>query len=219
MSTSLWVKTMTVRGTSTAPTRARGGLQHVSSANSPGLTCTATTGPELEFPLSLSTVVDLIDAFKDGKILHYKYVQANCERLCVPLVAAVGADSGCRGHRYVMQLLVRAKRHSGSLPNVVRVAIPESHTITIVGDIHGQLQDLLRIFELRGLPSTENMVRHVQLTLVRPGLPRCTDTDGRWLLHSYSSCSTVILWTVAHMEWRWRASFLRSCCCTRSPSS
>ena len=57
-----------------------------------------------------------------------------------------------------MQLLVRTKRHAGSLPNVVRVPIPEGHTMTIVGDIHGQLQDLLRIFELRGLPSAENMV-------------------------------------------------------------
>ena len=37
------------------------------------------SGPELVFPLTLSSVVDLIDAFKQDKVLHYKCVACGAQ--------------------------------------------------------------------------------------------------------------------------------------------
>lgn len=42
------------------------------------------------------------------------------------------------------------------LPNVVQITVPEGSRITVVGDTHGQLQDVLTIFDLNGLPSETN---------------------------------------------------------------
>mmetsp|Transcript_5040 Transcript_5040/g.9282 ORF Transcript_5040/g.9282 Transcript_5040/m.9282 type:complete len:794 (+) Transcript_5040:252-2633(+) len=42
------------------------------------------------------------------------------------------------------------------LPNVVEAKIVEPASLTVVGDLHGQLEDLLHIFQLNGLPSARN---------------------------------------------------------------
>ncbi|CAK4071712.1 unnamed protein product [Aphanomyces euteiches] len=43
-----------------------------------------------------------------------------------------------------------------SKPNVINLTVPPDCTLTIVGDLHGQLQDLLHIFKTNGLPSPTN---------------------------------------------------------------
>jgi serine/threonine-protein phosphatase 5 len=44
-----------------------------------------------------------------------------------------------------------------SQPSIVDISVPQGSNITVCGDIHGQYYDLLRIFELNGIPSPTNM--------------------------------------------------------------
>jgi hypothetical protein len=39
--------------------------------------------------------------------------------------------------------------------NVVDVVVPPEGRITVVGDIHGQLEDLLTIFKLNGITNSQ----------------------------------------------------------------
>jgi hypothetical protein len=41
-------------------------------------------------------------------------------------------------------------------PTLVRVCIPDDKEFTVCGDIHGQFYDLLNIFEINGMPSSNN---------------------------------------------------------------
>lgn len=62
-----------------------------------------------------------------------------------------------RGGRLSMpsihKLMRNAYRLLIKMPNINRVQLPQNSTITIVGDIHGQLSDLLHIIDLCGMPS------------------------------------------------------------------
>lgn len=51
------------------------------------------------------------------------------------------------------ELLTRAATELAKLPNVVEYTVPEGCFITIVGDLHGQFQDLMHIFRSYGFPS------------------------------------------------------------------
>ena len=42
------------------------------------------------------------------------------------------------------------------LPSVVHVNTQQSGKITVVGDLHGQLRDLIHIFRHNGMPSFDN---------------------------------------------------------------
>ena len=54
----------------------------------------------------------------------------------------------------VLKLISRVTPLLRALPNIVPVTVPAR--VTVVGDLHGQLDDLLAIFKLQGLPSSRN---------------------------------------------------------------
>ncbi len=87
------------------------------------------TGVHLHFPLKRPEVLAMLEMFKRGQSLHY---------------------------RYVAQLLVKFKKSGGKMSTVQRMAILDDQKFTVVGDLHGQLQDLFTIFTINGLPSATN---------------------------------------------------------------
>ncbi|CAF1090028.1 unnamed protein product [Rotaria sordida] len=86
-------------------------------------------GPHIEGPITRKIFVDLIEAFKRGQILHEKYV---CE------------------------ILHQARAILKTLPNFNHIDLSYLRHVFIVGDLHGQLADLLHIFNSNGLPSIDN---------------------------------------------------------------
>ena len=89
----------------------------------------AYEGVHLHFPLKRPEVLAMLEMFKRGQPLHY---------------------------RYVAQLLVKFKKAGNKMNTVQRMAIGENEKFTVVGDLHGQLQDLFTIFTINGLPSEKN---------------------------------------------------------------
>ncbi|XP_012675198.1 serine/threonine-protein phosphatase with EF-hands 1 isoform X2 [Clupea harengus] len=87
------------------------------------------TGPRLSFPLSVADTNSLLSAFKEQQTLH---------------------------GRYVLQLLHETKKFLKQMPNVIYLSTSYAKEITICGDLHGRLDDLLLIFYKNGLPSAEN---------------------------------------------------------------
>uniref|UniRef100_A0A8C4IAA3 Serine/threonine-protein phosphatase n=1 Tax=Dicentrarchus labrax TaxID=13489 RepID=A0A8C4IAA3_DICLA len=86
------------------------------------------TGPRLSFPLSVSDTNTLLGAFKEQQTLHA---------------------------RYVLQLLYETKKLLKQMPNIIHLSTSYTKEITICGDLHGRLDDLLLIFYKNGLPSAE----------------------------------------------------------------
>ncbi|XP_006893889.1 PREDICTED: serine/threonine-protein phosphatase with EF-hands 1 [Elephantulus edwardii] len=87
------------------------------------------TGPRLQFPLTFTDIHLLLEGFKQQQILHAHYVLA---------------------------VLFEAKKVLMQMPNISHIKTSPSIEITICGDLHGKLDDLLLIFYKNGLPSTEN---------------------------------------------------------------
>uniref|UniRef100_A0A8C5LGY7 Serine/threonine-protein phosphatase with EF-hands n=1 Tax=Jaculus jaculus TaxID=51337 RepID=A0A8C5LGY7_JACJA len=86
------------------------------------------TGPRLSFPLLPDQATALVEAFRLKQQLHA---------------------------RYVLNLLYETRKHLAQLPNINRVSTCYSEEITVCGDLHGQLDDLIFIFYKNGLPSPE----------------------------------------------------------------
>uniref|UniRef100_A0A667G6N8 Serine/threonine-protein phosphatase with EF-hands n=1 Tax=Lynx canadensis TaxID=61383 RepID=A0A667G6N8_LYNCA len=86
------------------------------------------TGPRLSFPLLPDHATALVEAFRLKQQLHA---------------------------RYVLNLLHETRKHLIQLPNINRVSTCYSEEITVCGDLHGQLDDLIFIFHKNGLPSPE----------------------------------------------------------------
>ncbi|RHZ10391.1 hypothetical protein DYB26_005464 [Aphanomyces astaci] len=86
-------------------------------------------GPRLVFPLRLHNVLDLLEQFKKSVVLHSKYV---------------------------MEVLLEAKKVFNALPTLQEISVADGEKLTVVGDIHGQLKDLFTIFTTNGLPSLKN---------------------------------------------------------------
>uniref|UniRef100_A0A671V7S2 Serine/threonine-protein phosphatase n=1 Tax=Sparus aurata TaxID=8175 RepID=A0A671V7S2_SPAAU len=86
------------------------------------------SGPHLTFPMTFCGVSKLVEAFKHKQQLHA---------------------------RYVLQLLGETWKLLRILPNINQVSVCHTKEITICGDLHGHLEDLLLIFYKNGLPSSE----------------------------------------------------------------
>nr|DBA34125.1 TPA: hypothetical protein GDO54_001722 [Pyxicephalus adspersus] len=95
-------------------------------------------GPRLSFPLTVSDTNNLLHAFKQEKA-----------RLPLSVFSQLHA-------RYVLQLLHETRKFLRQMPNIVHLTTSFSKQITICGDLHGKLDDLLLIFYKNGLPSPEN---------------------------------------------------------------
>ncbi|KAF0685954.1 Aste57867_22206 [Aphanomyces stellatus] len=55
-----------------------------------------------------------------------------------------------------IQLIESCRDHYMTKHNIIYLQIPSACKLTVVGDLHGQLQDLLHIFKTQGLPSPTN---------------------------------------------------------------
>ena len=58
--------------------------------------------------------------------------------------------------KYALQIAVGYMDAVRKLPSVVHVNTQQSGKLTVVGDLHGQLRDLIHIFRYNGLPSFDN---------------------------------------------------------------
>lgn len=58
--------------------------------------------------------------------------------------------------KYAFKLLIAAKKIFGAMQNIVTLPVGSGSVITVCGDTHGQYYDLLNIFKLNGMPSSEN---------------------------------------------------------------
>uniref|UniRef100_A0A6I8NCL8 Serine/threonine-protein phosphatase n=1 Tax=Ornithorhynchus anatinus TaxID=9258 RepID=A0A6I8NCL8_ORNAN len=86
-------------------------------------------GPRLSFPLTIVDINAILQAFKHRQLLHA---------------------------RYVLQLLHETKKVLKQMPNITHLSTSYFKEITVCGDLHGKLDDLLLIFYKNGLPSGEN---------------------------------------------------------------
>ncbi|XP_053827505.1 serine/threonine-protein phosphatase with EF-hands 1 [Vidua macroura] len=86
-------------------------------------------GPRLSFPLTVEDANALLHAFRNEQLLHA---------------------------RYVLQLLSETRRVLKEMPNITHLSTSYSKEITVCGDLHGNLDDLLLIFYKNGLPSQQN---------------------------------------------------------------
>ena len=87
-------------------------------------------GVHVTFPLKLETVLKLLEQFKAGIPLHFKYV---------------------------VKVVEHFRQESSRFPTVERISVAPGLRLTVVGDLHGQLQDLYTIFTINGLPNDKNM--------------------------------------------------------------
>ncbi|KAJ8904802.1 hypothetical protein NDN08_001317 [Rhodosorus marinus] len=58
--------------------------------------------------------------------------------------------------KYAFRLLIAAKKVFEAMENIVTLPVGSGSIITVCGDTHGQYYDLLNIFKLNGMPSSEN---------------------------------------------------------------
>ncbi|NXF43410.1 PPE1 phosphatase, partial [Oceanites oceanicus] len=86
-------------------------------------------GPRLSFPLTVEDANALLHAFRNEQLLHA---------------------------RYVLQLLCETRKVLKEMPNITHLSTSYSREITVCGDLHGNLDDLLLIFYKNGLPSEQN---------------------------------------------------------------
>eukprot|EP00475_Leptophrys_vorax_P027764 TRINITY_DN3963_c0_g2_i1.p1 TRINITY_DN3963_c0_g2~~TRINITY_DN3963_c0_g2_i1.p1 ORF type:complete len:811 (+),score=196.61 TRINITY_DN3963_c0_g2_i1:314-2434(+) len=106
-------------------------------------------GPHLIYPLTLENVIAMIEHFR-------KLDDMVAPESRSPLSKISSTIHRVPLHKdYVIDLLRRTSSILEELPNVVHVPLPkgEDASIHVVGDIHGQLEDLLHILEVKGYPS------------------------------------------------------------------
>jgi serine/threonine-protein phosphatase 5 len=79
--------------------------------------------------ITLEFVRQMMQEFREGKVLH---------------------------RRYAFAILLQVKALLQQLPTVIDVPVAPGAHLTVCGDVHGQFFDLCNIFDLNGLPSDES---------------------------------------------------------------
>ncbi|XP_063223975.1 serine/threonine-protein phosphatase rdgC [Bacillus rossius redtenbacheri] len=127
---------------------ARGVGSDVSSKSS-----TATTSPNFEDEVEDCVSISTLDNV-------YKGIHINSPLTRQDLDALIESFRKKKQHRlhakYVASILKDAIAHLKRLPNLNQASTAISKQITICGDLHGKLEDLLVVFHKNGLPSAEN---------------------------------------------------------------
>lgn len=86
----------------------------------------AYDGVRLENEMTQEFIDDMTERFKNGKLLHKKYVY---------------------------QIIMAVKKIVYDEPTMVEMEVPEGVQLTVCGDTHGQYFDLMELFRLNGTPS------------------------------------------------------------------
>ncbi|XP_058484892.1 serine/threonine-protein phosphatase with EF-hands 1 isoform X1 [Solea solea] len=110
-------------------------------------------GPRLSFPLSVSDMTVLLSAFKEQQVPNTSKSAPSHTCACLRLV--LFSSTQTLHARYVLQLLYETKKLLKQMPNIIHLSTSYIHEITICGDLHGRLDDLLLIFYKNGLPSAD----------------------------------------------------------------
>lgn len=98
---------------------------------SPGAAPPASQIPLTQHCVTLEFILKMINAFKDGIDLHYQYAA---------------------------HIIFHVSRHLEHKEKIVTdLSIPEKGRLVVVGDLHGQLDDLLTIFKVSEFPSKTNL--------------------------------------------------------------
>ena len=91
-----------------------------------------------------------------GDYEDYDVGKSNITREVAMQVVEVYRKNGRLSVKLVMKLLRTAYRMLKQAENISRIDIPEGCKMTVVGDLHGQLADLLHILDESGLPADDN---------------------------------------------------------------
>lgn len=75
---------------------------------------------------------------------------------CVQAVIKIYSSNGKLTRNSVVKIMRKVYKLLPKLPNLTAISVPERGICTVVGDLHGQLTDLLYILEETGLPNEEN---------------------------------------------------------------
>jgi serine/threonine-protein phosphatase with EF-hands len=102
--------------------------------------------------LEIATIGDHVH----GDYRDYDVGKSNITKEVAMQIIEVYRKDGRLSVKLVMKLLRTAYRMLKQADNISRIDIPEGCKMTIVGDIHGQLPDLLYILDESGMPANDN---------------------------------------------------------------
>eukprot|EP00605_Chrysophyceae_sp_TOSAG23-4_P000439 GSChrysophyteH1.ASY1.ANO1.497.1 assembled CDS len=117
-------------------------------------TATRSPGSKSGNKISLSRTKDLSDANID--LQNFRLPSGFVTPLVSKTVVDVFKQGGRLSKESVHKLLRLCYRSFQTLPNTTRVSLGEDERLTVIGDIHGQLADLLYIISQSGLPNAKN---------------------------------------------------------------
>ena len=101
-------------------------------------------GIDLPDPITKDSIIDLMDRLNDQA-----RKEAKKKKHCNGVKDILHA-------KYALQIAVNYMDMVRKLPSVVHVSTALAGKITVVGDMHGQLRDLIQVFRHNGLPSFDN---------------------------------------------------------------
>ena len=105
---------------------------------------------------SVSLEIAAISESVHGDYKDYDVGKSNITKEIAAQIIEVYRKDGRLSVKLVMKLLRTAYRILKQADNISRIDIPEGCKMTVVGDIHGQLPDLLHILDESGMPANDN---------------------------------------------------------------